>query len=109
MAIDTTKYDHESSVDYSVRLHKQLASDREHRAEIMSWVNDFNALRDKYNALCRDNAIIGAERDVAYNILRENSSNLSLSREQINKRLQQGRINAAHDFSARFPNVKVSD
>ena len=102
MALDTTKYDHESSVDYSVRLHKQLASDREHRAEIMSWVNDYNALRDKYNALCRQNAMIGAQRDVAIEIVRENLSVLPLSREQMNERIAQREKQAEEKFLSTF-------
>lgn len=102
MVLDTNFYDHEDSVDHSIRMRRQLANEREHRAEIMSWVNDFNALRDKYNALCRQNALIGAQRDVAIEIVRENLSVLPLSREQMNERIAQREKQAEEKFLSTF-------
>ena len=89
MPIDGNIYPSETPVDHSIRLHQQLAADRQHRGEVMDWINNFNALRDKYNDLCVENARIGAQRDVAFEIVRENLSSLPLSRDEMNARIAQ--------------------
>jgi len=97
MGIDTTLYEHESLVDHSIRMHKQLASDREHRSEIMSLVNDLNALRDRYVNACLDRDMCAAARDEAFEIMRENQDKLP-NRALINARINNRMDKAREDY-----------
>ena len=73
---------------------------RAHHQEMMDLIGQYNDLRKKFSETCRTMHIIAAERDAAYDILRENQSNLGLTREEINVRISRQRELAQKDFDS---------
>ena len=66
------------------------------------WQSNYEALLDKYNALVRqydhDVAQGNAEFDAVADIIRNNLDSLPISRDEINKKIQEARDKAAEKF-----------
>lgn len=82
------------------QLGEQRALRDEFHNEMMDLIGQYNDLRKKFSETCRTMHIIAAERDAAYDILRENQSNLGLTREEINVRISRQRELAQKDFDS---------
>ena len=103
VGIDTTFYRNEDSVDHAIRIRHERDKNREHRAEMQSLIDSMNALREKHNKACRDMRMIAAERDEAYDIIRENQENIPLSRDDMNARINVRRARYTAEFDASLP------
>lgn len=71
---------------------------RAHHQEMMDLIGQFNSLREEYTNTRRTLDMIAAERDEAYQIMRENESRMGLSREKIRERISEKRNQAREAF-----------
>lgn len=69
-----------------------------HHQEMMDLIGQFNSLREEYANTRRTLDMIAAERDEAYQIMRENESRMGLSREEIRERISEKRNQAREAF-----------
>jgi len=81
---------------------KQLDETRtirdKYHTEMMDLIGQFNSLREEYANTRRTLDMIAAERDEAYQIMRENESRMGLSREEIRERISEKRNQAREAF-----------